>query len=62
MAISIAVGAALVAVVGFRVIYIAEAIGLLAVTVYMVAVSREPEPEPEREPAFQALADSIDGS
>jgi MFS family permease len=62
MAISVAVGAALVAVVGFRVIYIAEAIGLLAVTVYMIAASREPEPEREPEPAFQALADSIDGS
>ena len=58
MAISIVLGAALVAVVGFRAIYIAEAIGLLGITAYMIVVSREPEPER----VVQAAAGSIDAS
>jgi MFS family permease len=59
MAISIAVGAGLVAVVGFRAIYIGEAVALLAITGYLIALSRDRRPEAER---VQAAAGSIDGS
>jgi cyanate permease len=46
MAISIALGAGIVALVGFRTIYIVEAISLLAITAYLIVVSREPDPSP----------------
>jgi MFS family permease len=59
MVISTALGAGLVAVVGFRAIYIAEAVGLLAITAYLLAVSRTDGPEPERQ---TAAAGSIDAS
>jgi MFS family permease len=59
MAISLALGAGLVAVVGFRAIYIGEALALLAVTGYLAVISRDPDPEPE---PVQAAAGSIDGS
>jgi MFS family permease len=65
MAISLALGAGIVAVVGFRAIYVAEALGLLAVTAYLIVVSHDGGPtevsEPEPEVA-QAAAGSIDGS
>jgi hypothetical protein len=60
MVISTALGAGLVAVVGFRAIYLAEAVGLLGVTAYLFAVSRGTD---DAEPAaVQAAADSIDAS
>ena len=58
MAISLALGAGLVAVVGFRAIYIGEAIGLLAVTAYLIAISRAGEPAA----SAQTATDSIAGS
>jgi hypothetical protein len=70
MAISLALGAGIVAVVGFRTIYVAEAISLLVVTGYLIAVSRGGEPaaadaEPMADDAprvGQAAAGSIDES
>ena len=70
MAISLALGAGIVAVVGFRTIYVVEAIGLLGVTAYLIAVSRRGGPVPtETAPVkddapsvAQAAAGSIDGS
>jgi MFS family permease len=47
MAISLALGAGIIALVGFRTVYIVEAISLLAITGYLIAVSREPDPSPE---------------
>jgi hypothetical protein len=70
MAISLALGAGIVAVVGFRTIYVAEAIALLVVTGYLIAVSRGGEPaaagaDPiadDAPRAAQAAAGSIDES
>jgi hypothetical protein len=63
MAFSLALGAGLVAVVGFRTIYVAEALALLGITAYLIAVSREREPEPVATPEpAQAAAGSIDAS
>jgi MFS family permease len=69
MAISLALGAGIVAVVGFRTIYVAEAIALLVVTGYLIAVSRGGEPAATTEPmadgaprVTQAAAGSIDES
>jgi MFS family permease len=64
MVISTALGAGLVAVVGFRAIYLGEAVGLLGVTIYLLVVSRSADAvEPLAEPVpDQAAADSIDAS
>jgi len=65
MAISLALGAGIVAIVGFRTIYIAEAVGLLAVTVYLIVVSRGTdlaEPSEAANEVVQAAAGSIEGS
>jgi MFS family permease len=64
MVISTALGAGLVAVVGFRAIYLAEAVGLLGVTIYLLAVSRNADAvEPVADPApDQAAVDSIEAS
>jgi cyanate permease len=57
MVISLALGAGLVAVVGFRAIYFAEAVGLLGVTAYLFAISRTIDAE-----TAQTAAASIDES
>jgi MFS family permease len=57
MVISLALGAGLVAVVGFRAIYLAEAVGLLGVTAYLFAISRTIDAE-----TAQTAAASIDES
>ena len=49
--------------VGFRTIYVAEAIALLVVTGYLIAVSRGGEPVADGAPRVaQAAAGSIDES
>jgi MFS family permease len=57
MVISLALGAGLVAVVGFRAIYLAEAASLLCVTAYLFAISRATD-----QPTSQTAAESIAGS
>jgi MFS family permease len=58
MAISLALGAGLVAIVGFRAIYVGECVALLAIAGYLVLAARGSTVET----APQTAAGSIDGS
>jgi hypothetical protein len=57
--ISLAFGAGLVAVLGFRAIYVAEAVGLLAIALYLSSTARG---SVDRPVVAQAAAGSIEAS